>query len=253
MRRLWFSALVAAALGCGTPPPQHAPEPTRSAIAPSATAPVVAPSASAAVDDVARRARAILAKAAETEPSVTPKLVAIAQAKGGAMYKLEFRLKTQASTERKLRAKMAGKGLSLDEVIIDDGLRYTMRVDDEPAGRHLRSIVEVLAAFDGMGHQLVKLKNYWPGGDNYSGINGVLRAPNQLLWELQFHTSDSLKVQADTRDMYEELRRTETPVERRRELFDAMTRAWSTVPVPKGILEAGALHPRAEIIDRPRP
>jgi hypothetical protein len=194
-----------------------------------------------------------LAAAAAVEPRVTPKLVAIANEMGGTMYKLEHRLKTQASTERKIRKEIASDGLALEDVVIDDALRYTMRIDDVPPGRHVQAIKRVIDELTAMGHQVVRLKNYWPTDDNYSGINGVFRAPGGLLWELQFHTTKSIEVQADTRAMYEELRRVDTPLERKRELFDAMTRAWQKVPVPKGILVEGALHPKAEILDRARP
>ena len=81
----------------------------------------------------------------------------------------------------------------------------------------------------------------------------MFEAPNGLLWELQFHTPDSIRVQAQTRAMYEELRRVETAQARKEELFDAMTAAWNEVPIPKGILVPGALHEKAEIIDRRRP
>ena len=63
----------------------------------------------------------------------------------------------------------------------------------------------------------------------------------------------SLAAAATTRAWYEELRRSDTPVPRKRQLFDEMTREWNKVSIPQGILEPGALHPHEEIRDRPRP
>ncbi|HHH29029.1 MAG TPA: hypothetical protein ENK57_11895 [Polyangiaceae bacterium] len=246
MSRAALVVWVALLLGCGSPPPATpAPSPVESAPKGSLDGATDA--------EVAAYAAEILELAAATEPEVTPRLVAIAEEMGGAMYKLEHKLKARASTERKLRAKMADDGVALRDVVIDDALRYTMKVDDVPPGRHVQAIKAVLDALTAMGHVVVRLKNYWPAGDNYSGINAVFRAPNGLLWELQFHTPASIRVQAETRAMYEELRKVDTPPARKRELFDAMTEAWDRVPIPKGILVPGGLHPNAEIIERPRP
>lgn len=266
MRRaaMWSLVMGLVALACGPPGPAPGLAPSLASspapsLAPSPPAVVAKPAPEAsprddgAQDDVAAYASEILSRAAATEPEVTPRLVAVAEKMGGEMYKLEHRLKTRASTERKIRAKMAEDGLALREVVIDDALRYTMKVDDVPPGRHVQAIKAVLDELARMGHAVVRLKNYWPAGDNYSGINGVLEAPNGLLWELQFHTSDSIRTQAETRAMYEELRRVNTPEARKRELFDAMTEKWDAVPIPKGILVVGALHDHAEIIERPRP
>lgn len=255
MRRLALLVVLLGVVGCGAPTPLSAPLPTTSASQGVMASASAAPSArrGATDDDVATYATEILERAAATEPDVTPRLVTVAEQMGGAMVKLEHKLKTRASTERKLRAKMAEDGVSLRDVVIDDALRYTMKVDDEPPGRHVEAIGAVLDALSQTGHEVVRLKNYWPAGDNYSGINGVFRAPNGLLWELQFHTPASIRVQAETRAMYEELRKVDTAPARKRELFEAMTAAWDEVPIPEGILVPGALHDKAEIIDRPSP
>lgn len=97
------------------------------------------------------------------------------------------------------------------------------------------------------------LKNYWPRGDNYSGVNCVLRTRRGFPWELQFHTPGSLRTQKATRAQYEELRRRSTPRTRKQALFDAMAALWERVPLPQRILEPQALHPRARIIRLPRP
>jgi len=204
-------------------------------------------------DPVAERADEIFAKAQAAEPLVTPVLVQLAREHGGEMVKLEHRLKTKSSTMRKLNKRMVDKGLALQAVIIDDALRYTMRIDDEPPGRHLDGVKSTLAALEGRGHRVDKLKNYWPAGDNYSGLNCAMRTASGMPWELQFHTKQSLEVQRSTRAWYEELREVDTPAERKRELFDLMTKSWDEAPIPQHILEPGRVHPKAEILNRPRP
>lgn len=204
--------------------------------------------------DIPKRASQITNRAADIEPSVTPLLVELAEKHRGTMIKLEHRLKTRKSTRRKLRKMHNEKPKTpIWRLEIDDSLRYTMQFDDKPAGYHMTAVQRVIFALEQAGHKVVKIKNYWPKGDNYSGVNSVLEHPSGLTWELQFHTGRSLKVQAATREAYEELRDEETPLDRKRQLFDQMTAAWDDVPIPDEILEPELLHPKAEIIKHDRP
>ena len=125
--------------------------------------------------------------------------------------------------------------------------------DDEPSGFHVAAVRESLATLERDGQVVVRVKNYWPRGDSYSGINVVLRARSGTHWELQFHTPQSVATAATTRNWYEELRCVDTKLDRKRELFDKMTSEWNQVPIPKGILEPGALGAHDDIIERPRP
>ncbi|MEZ4438390.1 MAG: hypothetical protein R3B72_04845 [Polyangiaceae bacterium] len=253
----WPLLLSLSLLACGpsTAPvtPAPAPRVSAAAIAPAPVPATQRPIPIAPAAAVTARADAIHARAAAVEPSVTLELIELAKSLDGEMIKLEHRLKTKASIERKLSSRMLEKGKTLGDVVIDDALRYTMRIDDRPPGRYVEGVEKTLAALEAAGHRVIRLKNYWPTDDNYSGINCVLETPDGLLWELQFHTAASLEAQHETRDMYEELRLDTTPVARKRELFDAMTAIWAKVPIPVGVLGEAPLHPRAERIDRPRP
>lgn len=210
--------------------------------------------ASATADPLVALADQLAARARTAEPAVTPLLERTARRLGGTLIKLEYRLKTKDSILRKIRSKLAADpATTLDAVVIDDTLRYTLQIVDEPAGHHVRAIREVIEALEAVGHQVVRLKNYWPTGDNYSGVNTVLRAADGLLWELQFHTPESVACAARTRELYEELRRTETPAARKRELFEQMTRQWDQVPVPQGMIDPGVMHPAEDIRERSCP
>ncbi len=201
--------------------------------------------------DVPTRAQYYLALAEDVEPSVTPLLREIAERRGGDLAGLEHRFKSRDSLERKIAAALAGDpGLWAGDAVIDDALRYTVRVGDTPAGHHVRVIREILSAFESRGHRVVKVKNYWPGGDTYSGVNSVLLAPGGLSWELQFHTPLSLATKSRTHPLYEVYRLPATDAARRRELFAEMAALWFSIPIPAGILRPGVLHPRDEVILR---
>jgi hypothetical protein len=258
-RRLVVAVALLAVAACCRRPTQAEPPapPPPAAPATVATAEPATPLATAAVaqtDPVEARAELLAARAAAVEPMVTSLMADLATKLGGSTYKLEYRLKTKASILRKLRLRLAqNPSLKLGDVVIDDTLRFTLRFDDEPPGHHVEAIKQALAALEAKGHLVTQLKNYWPADDNYSGVNCVLQAEGGLLWELQFHTTESLQTAATTRSWYEELRRSDTPVPRKQQLFDEMTREWNKVAIPQGILEPGALHPHAEIRERPRP
>ena len=204
--------------------------------------------------DIRARAKAYMRRAGILEPELTKKLVSMAEARAGKMYKLDYRRKTLKSTQRKIHKILTeNPDMRLEDVDIEDIVRYTMLIEDQPAGHHNRSIAEVLSTLEEMGHTVVKVKNYWPKGDNYSGINCVMRAPAGLTWELQFHTQASADANAATREMYEEMRLVTTPLARKQELFDTMSAVWESVPIPLGILTPGSVHVREVVKDRARP
>jgi len=66
---------------------------------------------------------------------------------------------------------------------------------EKPSEKKARERAEAIrATFKGLeaaGHKVIKVKNYWPRGDNYSGVNSVLETSDGLEWELQFHTAES--------------------------------------------------------------
>jgi hypothetical protein len=195
-----------------------------------------------------------LERAAGHEPSVSRMLQEVATKVGGTLAGFEHRLKKRDSLVRKIRTTLLKKPeAAVAEVVINDALRYTLQVDDTPPGTHAGAIRTTLAALEAAGHQVKQVKNYWPRGDNYSGVNAVLVAPDGLEWELQFHTAESFAIQRRDHELYEELRKDETPVEAKRELYKKMAAPWEKVPIPKDLLTPKTLHGSEEIILRPPP
>ena len=204
--------------------------------------------------DVSQYADELLELSTEAELWVTPTLLYLADYYDGEMPGLEFRFKSRESTIRKLESRMRRDDLDNPrDVNIRDALRYTMRFTDQPAGHHDDSVAAVLALMENTGHQILTVKNYWPRGDDYSGINTTLRAPNGLAWELQFHTLASFDLKMSSHLIYEQVRSPDASIELRRNLYDDVTKQWDAVPVPADILEPGSLHPMEQIILRPRP
>ncbi|MDF1701397.1 MAG: hypothetical protein P1V36_09605, partial [Planctomycetota bacterium] len=191
-------------------------------------------------------------RAPAAEPAVTALLKRLAGEMGGELVGLEHRLKTLPALRSKF-TRLTSDGTDLADVEVYDALRYTLVLTDDPAGAHDRHIGEVLARFEGEGHVVEVVKNYWPGGDTYAGVNVTLRLPSGLPWELQFHTRESYATKDATPAAYESLRSPATTLELRRRLFDKMRAIWDAVRVPAGILEPGSLHARETLKTYARP
>jgi len=204
--------------------------------------------------EVQRVVDRLMAGARALEPHVSAELARVAAEVGGRLAGFEHRLKTRASLLRKLRDDLhEHPGLAPSDVVVDDALRYTLEVDDVPAGRHAEAVRIALARLEDAGHRVLDVKNYWPRGDNYSGVNSVLVAPGGFQWELQFHTAESFRVKMRDHHLYEELRETATPQERKRQLYFELSGPWASVPIPAHMLDPKALHPSERIILRQPP
>lgn len=205
-------------------------------------------SSSQSVDQRIRAAASVLnLRARDAEREVTETLQALAGEYKGQLRGLKHRLKTQSSTIRKLnklyRARLDGAEKLKDEaLVISDALRYTIEVADTPPGRYVEVIIATLKTLELKKHSVVKVKNYWLRGDNYSGVNTVLRAPSGLEWELQFHTPSSYQEASRSHGLYEQLRAEDTPLKTRQELFKKMSAPWEGVEIPQGVLEPKNLH-----------
>ena len=229
----------------------------RALVPPAVPAPPAAPEARVAAElqeQVEALAVAIEVAAREAEPALTALLQSLATETGAEMTGLEFRFKTGESIRRKIGL-ILGRDPSpaVWEVVIEDALRYTFLVDDAPPGYYDDTVRMVLQALEAEGHAVIKIKNYWPRGDAYSGVNSVLWSPEGLVWELQFHTPASLAAKSFTHPLYEEMRLADTPVDEKDRLFDEMVERWDAVPVPAGVLVPLSLHPAEKIILRPPP
>lgn len=254
MRRRIALAFLLALAGCaggGTrtdrqPPPPVAPDAGATAVEPERP-----PDREAEIE---RLADDLMARAAAHEPAVSKLLQELARKSGGQMAGFEHRLKKRDSLLRKIHTVLkADPAMEVSAVVINDALRYTLQVEDKPPGRHAEAIRGALSELEKAGHKVLKVKNYWPRGDNYSGVNSVLVTADGLEWELQFHTAESFRIQHRDHELYEEMRKDDTPPETRRELFKKLAAPWEKVPIPRDMLKEKGLHPAEEIIARPPP
>lgn len=154
--------------------------------------------------------------ATAAEPAVTRDLQALADLLGGnldtpfelngkILTTLMARLKTEASTIKKLTGDLILNGGDPQAAAqaLYDNLRYTMttvNADDLPA--LVRGTTERLSD---LGYVPMRIKNFWALSDKgYAGYNAVFQNPDGQMFELQFHTPQTLQVkEGDTHHFYE--------------------------------------------------
>ena len=193
-------------------------------------------------------ASALNLKAFTEEEKLTRLLQRLAKDNSAQLRGLEHRLKTKSSTLRKLKKMhLENPKVSVASLKISDTLRYTLEISDEPKGHYVKVIQLVFKTLETEGHQVVKVKNYWPKGDNYSGVNAVLSTSKGFEWELQFHTPASYREAKQSHEMYEKLRAAETPLADRQSLFTEMAKPWEQIGIPSEVLTPMNLHPKEEI------
>lgn len=186
-------------------------------------------------------ARTILERARAEEPRITADISEAVKATGGEMYGLDFRLKEADSLARKLVSKAKSKGISLDESAagVADALRYTAVSDEPPPGSYARTITTLIDTLESKGYKVVELETHWQRGDAYNGVHLIAEDKSGQKFELQFHTTASVKAKFATHPLYEEMRKDDTTPERRAELVREMIDIADAADVPQGAMDFG--------------
>ena len=119
-------------------------------------------------------------------------------AQGGLMIGLDFRLKRPESLARKiqsevLEAKEKGETITFQQAVdkMGDVARFTSVFDSK---NFQQNADKVLRDLQGKGYEIVKFKNFFQPGASYKGLNCNLKDKNGNMFELQFHTPETMKI-----------------------------------------------------------
>jgi len=158
----------------------------------------------------------------------------IASDTGATLNKLEFRLKTAGSIERKM-AEIAKYNpmMSLEQIAkgIQDTVRYTIIAPT----KNFASIVNQMdIALGKQGYKLKKVTNYYGKKGPYQGINAKYFDPkSNLYFEVQFHTKQSVSIVEKNHLIYEKQRLSTNP--KLIAEWDAqMIKNWDDFVMPEG-------------------
>lgn len=176
------------------------------------------------------------------EPKITSLLQGVAKENGAELKGLDYRLKTSSSYKRKVdgdvfKAKEIGLPLTPEQASesIMDVIRYTTVADNATL---VNTFDKTVAKLAGEGYDLVRVKNTFNVVEsNYKGVNTLFRdkASGQV-FELQFHTPQSLEVKEHgMHKLYEEWRLVTTTKERAKELDAMMYELGKQIKMPDNI------------------
>lgn len=176
--------------------------------------------------EITAAAAAIRLEAAAKGISHKPTIVAAIEGVGGTAERLGTKVKGRTSLERKL-ADLARRDFPLE---VNDSLRYTAVLDFE---RYWERSAELVSALRGQGYVVDDLTG-WKAA-RYQGMNLTLRDSDGFEFELQFHTTESLRASDETHAWYEEIRERSTSPVRLAQLRRLIDDRYAVVPRPPGV------------------
>ena len=162
-------------------------------------------------------------KAVENEKLVTPLLRIIAKENGGELRGLENKIKTPASLNEKIKSKCVAFYSNPQKSgeyspQIWDALRYTLILSRD---NFRDKMLQINKRLNDSNIRAVNEKNSYCAGNVYKGINNryVIK---DYLFEIQFHTIESLGLKSRIHEKYEEFRREDTPPDKKCQLYNEM-------------------------------
>ena len=113
---------------------------------------------------------------------------------------------------------------------ICDAIRYTWCI---PIDVYAEGAAEVIEKTRQQDYPLIRLANFWTRAD-FKGITAVWYAPQDQLFEQQFHIAESIHARDFTFPMYDRFRDPRTSPEERQEIRALVREVYAAVPVPPG-------------------
>lgn len=182
-----------------------------------------------------KQAEKLISIAKEKDIVITKDLQNIIDKTNGRLAGLDYRIKSTDSLVRKLIDKSEAKSISVDEYAskITDILRYTNVSTTKNFTGDYYSIIDNLIK---KSYNIVEVTNTL--GDinaSYRGINCLVSDKDGYIFELQFHTEESLNIKEVNHKLYEEVRLKTTNKARQLELYEEMQKKSTEIPMPPDI------------------
>jgi hypothetical protein len=166
---------------------------------------------------VAGAALSVLERTVAVEPGVTAALDRAVQGRGR-LVGLGYRVKGLESLARKIDTKGDGSGVEAAQSVADrltDVLRFTVESAHDQIAPVLVGVVRDMAAG---GFEPVEIDDKYSPGAVYKGVHVLFRSSQGVVFEVQFHSPESLEVKDLNHVDYEVSRDPATPVAERERL-----------------------------------
>ena len=189
----------------------------------------------------------------DNEPQITSDLYDIAEELGTEMFGIQYRLKSAGENEDGVcriadkisqymsEGEMTGNPISYEEAAhqVRDIIRYTQAGTPETLTQNYLRTKEHLEA---KGYKLVRVRNSWKTFTKnapYRGVNTVFVSPDGIMFELQFHTAESLVTKEAEHPLYEICRNPNTTEEEKEALSEERYQMYVGMTEPDNIEEIG--------------
>lgn len=183
---------------------------------------------------VEHEARKLLISAKHAEPTITNLLKRITP-DSASLVGLKYKIKSQESLERKLLTicRELKKSPHLISGQLKDVLRYTYVLNSETFARDFFEVRELLELY---GYNMINVKNTLKiSRTSYRGVNTFISSPYGQIFEVQFHTPESLDIKEKIHRTYEEYRLLDKSSKQAMALEKEMIKISSRIKTPKGI------------------
>lgn len=164
----------------------------------------------------------LIDEAKKNDKLTTKDLVASCSKTLGRLEGLNERIKSVESTTRKVKDKSQEKGISPEEYSkqVTDILRYTFCSNENNL---VKEFFDIKNSLENKGYNIIEINNTFSIlNATYKGINTLVKNSNGYIFELQFHTYQSLKIKKQNHILYEQARLISTPSEEVERLTDIM-------------------------------
>lgn len=164
----------------------------------------------------------LIDEAKHHDKQVTSDLINFISNTSGSLEGLDDRIKSVESTTRKIKDKSHEKRISPEEYSkqVTDILRYTFCSDENNL---VKEFFDIKNNLENKGYNIIEIINTFPIlNTTYRGINTLVKNSDGYIFELQFHTYQSLKIKEENHKLYEKARLSSTPSEEVEKLTDKM-------------------------------
>jgi hypothetical protein len=178
-------------------------------------------------DDPKKAAEHLLVTARATEVLASPKVRAAARATAGMIERFDTRFKSHESILEKLERFRQHESPFYRLAKFNDALRYTIVYDTAQYWQQADVAHRLLGAD---GFEVIDGLRRWR--TNYKGLNWTIRAPCGGIFEVQFHTAESLAAAEASHGLYERQRRLARKSAEWQATATEQAKIWRTVPIP---------------------
>ena len=182
-----------------------------------------------------RIADELIKSAKKKDRTITPLLQSVANKNGVKLQGLKYKIKSKDSLSEKISRKSQAKGLTPKQYgqSVTDTLRYTIVSTNKKFTENYLRCVETLKKKE---YTVIEVTNTLKDENAmYRGINSLVKDSSGYIFELQFHTEESLRAKELNHPFYEILRAGSMEPEREKDIIRQMLYNSRQVNAPSGV------------------